>query len=313
MPPPFIIPASLASTNLELNGAEGVEWLARLPTILASCERRWSLTIGPPFPQLSYNYAALARRRDGTTLVVKICFPDKELRLEKTEAEALRLYAGRGAVQLLDADLDQGVLLLEHVSPGTMLSEVKDDTEATSIAASVMKQLWRPVPEEHSFPSVADWAQGMVRLRACFSGGTGPFPARLVEEAERLFADLLGSMSAPVVLHGDLHHFNILAAERQPWLAIDPQGIVGEPCYETGALLRNPMPAIYAMPHLDRLLARRIAQLAEELAFDRERIRGWAVAQAVLSAWWFFEDDGAGTHESWKAAIAFAEVLSGVR
>ena len=78
-------------------------------------------------------------------------------------------------------------------------------------------------------------------------------------------------MAPPVVLHGDLHHFNILAAERQPWLAIDPKGVVGEPVYETGALLRNPWPDLLSLPDPGRILARRVDQLAEELGFDRAR------------------------------------------
>ncbi len=99
-------------------------------------------------------------------------------------------------------------------------------------------------------------------------------------------------MAEPVLLHGDLHHENILAAEREPWLAIDPKGLVGEPAYEVGAWLRNPMPQLLDMPQPGRILARRINQLAEELGFDRARLRDWGLAQAMLSAWWSMEDSG---------------------
>ena len=167
-----------------------------------------------------------------------------------------------------------------------------------------MRQLWRPVPPDHTFPTVARWAKGMQRLRAEFGGGTGPFPSRLVEKAERLFADLLGSMNAPVLLHGDLHHWNILAAERRPWLAIDPKGIAGEPAYEVGALLRN---RLDAGPDIRRLTMRRVDQLAEALGFDRKRLWAWCLAQAVLSAWWSYEDHGGG----WEEMIEFAELLDG--
>ena len=93
----FSIPADLARTNIDMRGAVGAEWLNRLPAIIAECERRWLLTVGPPFPRLSYNYATPARRADGTSVVLKIGFPDREFR---TEAEALRVYNGEGAVQL---------------------------------------------------------------------------------------------------------------------------------------------------------------------------------------------------------------------
>jgi streptomycin 6-kinase len=93
-------------------------------------------------------------------------------------------------------------------------------------------------------------------------------------------------------LHGDLHHYNILASERAPWLAIDPQGVIGEPAYETGALLRNPLPQVYEWPDFAERTARRVDVMAERLGVDRQRISGWGLAQAVLSAWWTMEDQG---------------------
>jgi streptomycin 6-kinase len=149
----------------------------------------------------------------------------------------------------------------------------------------------------------------MQRMRHRFGGTSGPFPARLVEEAEVLFAELLGTMAEPALLHGDLHHDNILSAERQPWLALDPKGVVGEPAYEVGALLRNPLPQLLEMPQPGRIMARRVDQLAEALEIDRARIRGWGLAQAVLSAWWVIEDHGAG----WEPAIACAELLAAIK
>lgn len=295
------VPDNFARTTAELYGAEGVEWLKRLPALIADCAQRWSLMVLPPFELLSYNYVAPAVRADGTDVVLKVGVPNPEL---LTEIEALRLFDGHGIVQLLEADRDQGALLLERLKPGTLLSSLSDDQQATSIAAQVMRQLWKPVPSGHPFPTVAKWALGLKRLRNHFGGDTGPFPSTLVEAAETLFADLIDSMSEPVLLHGDLHHFNILAAERQPWLALDPKGVVGEPAYEVGALLRNPMPDILAEPDVKRILARRVDQLADELGFDRDRLVGWALAQAVLSAWWSFEDHSHG----WEAGIAFAEI-----
>jgi streptomycin 6-kinase len=306
----FEIPRVLVHTNIEQRGQPGIDWLERLPGVLSEIETRWLLTIGRPFDGLSYNYAAPAVRADGTALVVKVCPPSREF---GTEVEALTVYAGDGAVELIDVDVAMGVMLLEQVKPGQMLSEVMDDEEATRIAASVMQRIWHPPPKEHSFPTVAEWARGLEKLRATFGGTTGPFPEGLVQEAVGLFVELIGSMSEPVVLHGDLHHFNILSSERQGWLAIDPQGVIGEREYETGALLRNPMPAIYHMENVEVMLARRMDQLAELLGFDRQRIRGWAVAQAVLSAWWFFEDFDGKVSREMTNAIALAEAMARVK
>ena len=299
------IPPDFARTMQEVHGPAGSEWLDRLPDLLAHCEQRWWLAVMPPFA-LSYNYVAPAGREDGSGVVLKVGYPSQEL---MAEIEALRLYDGRGIVRLIDADRERGVLLLERLSPGTPLSRLADDEQATSIAAGVMRQLWRPAPPEHSFPTAARWALGLGRLREHFGGTTGPFPARLVEQAESLFAELLASASEQALLHGDLHHDNILAAEREPWLAIDPKGLVGEPAYEVGALMRNQLPKPLAGEFARRFLSRRLDQLAEELGLERARLHGWSLAQAVLSAWWSFEDHGHG----WEPAIALAEILSGMQ
>ncbi|HEX8229626.1 MAG TPA: aminoglycoside phosphotransferase family protein [Chloroflexia bacterium] len=296
------IPPGFARTMQEVYGTAGVEWLDQLPSLLAYCVQRWSLAVMPPFP-LSYNYVAPAVRSDGTEIVLKVGYPSAEL---MSEMEALRLYDGHGIAQLLDFDRGRGILLLERLKPGTALSQMTDDEQATTIAAEVMSQLWRPAPPEHTFPTVAKWAAGLGRLRERFGGSTGPLPSRLVEEAETLFTDLLASTTGQVLLHGDLHHDNILSAERQPWLAIDPKGLVGEPAYEVGALMRNRLPEPLTGPDARRFVARRLDQLSEELGIEKARLHGWTLSQAVLSAWWSIEDHGYG----WEPAIALAQLLS---
>jgi streptomycin 6-kinase len=96
-----------------------------------------------------------------------------------------------------------------------------------------------------------------------------------------------------------------LSAERLDWLAIDPKGIIGEPVYETGAWLRNPSPLVVKDFRPEILITRRVDQFADELGFDRRRILGWGVAQAVLSAWWSYEDGDSG----WKEMLAFADAF----
>ncbi|HDQ34977.1 MAG TPA: aminoglycoside resistance protein, partial [Chloroflexi bacterium] len=238
---------------------------------------------------LSYNYVLPARRSDGTEVVLKVGVPNDELRCE---IEALRLYAGLGMVQLLADDHERGVLLLERIRPGAPLVELADDEAATRIAATVIRRLLRPAPAEHTFPTIGKWAQGLARLRATFAGSVGPFPKALVEQAEGLFAELLASEGPPMLLHGDLHHWNILTAEREPWLALDPKGVVGEAEFEVAAFMHNPWGTLLAQPNVTALLSRRLNIFSELLGFDRERLRAWSVAQAVLSAWWSYEDHG---------------------
>jgi streptomycin 6-kinase len=169
-----------------------------------------------------------------------------------------------------------------------MLDRVPEE-EAVAAAAGVMRALWRPPPAAHPYPSVREWGRRSLDPASRASG---------------VFAELCDSMDAAVVLHGDLHHFNLLRAGDDGWLAIDPKGVVGEPAYETGALLRNPKPALLALPDAARVLHRRAALLAEALDFDLDRVLGWAYAQAVLSAAWSVEDG-----EDPAFALAVADLL----
>ena len=264
----------------------GAQWLQQLPEMIDQCAAQWNLTVHDHFPALSYNYAAPATMADGTAVVLKIGVPRDEL---STEMDALKVYDGRAMCRLIDADMTMGVLLLERLTPGKMLLAVDNDDEATQIAAQLMKKLWRPVPATHHFPSVADWSQGLVRLRETFNGTTGPFPKKLVETAESIFAELLNNNVKPVLLHGDLHHYNILSAQREPWLAIDPKGVVGDPAYEVGAFLHNPLDFL-TWPDWKQLVPRRLDIMAEILEIDRQRLVACSLAQDVLSTWWSYED-----------------------
>jgi streptomycin 6-kinase len=302
------IPEDFARGVVAQHGEAGRLWIESLPRLVARCAARWSLRVGPPFAPLSYNYAAPAEGPGGERLVLKVGVPVPEL---LSEVEALRLFDGAGAARLLDADAGWGALLLERLEPGTSLVGLceEDDAAATSAAASVMRKLWRPAPEVHGFPTAAGWGEGLGRMRSHFGGGTGPVPRRLVEEAESLYAVLLASAAGLVVTHGDLHHGNVLAAAREPWLAIDPKGLVAEPAYEVGPLLRNPMPQLLRWPQPARVTERRIAQLSEELGVERSRVRGWGLAQAVLSAWWSIEDAG----ELGEFDLAVVEILAATK
>jgi len=200
----FVVPGDLRRKAVAQHGEEGRAWIERLPIILEHCRQQWNLTCASPvvYPSNAAHYLAQARRRDGTTVVLKAHAPTGEF---LQEAEALRLCAGRGMARLLDADMSNQALLLEQLSPGTPLSQVEDDERAISIAATVMRDVWRPVPSEHPFPSLIEWGRSFLHLRQRYDGGSGPFPAPLLEEAETLLADLSASMTQRVVLHGDLH------------------------------------------------------------------------------------------------------------
>ncbi|MCL4529551.1 MAG: aminoglycoside phosphotransferase family protein [Chloroflexi bacterium] len=312
------LPLDFVQTIQNTFKERGYQFLSDLPALIDDASRRWSLKNIQPVPNLSYNFVAFATRsacasaagtgeRSGkaaqskSNVVLKIGVPNPEL---TSEIAALRFFDGRGAARLLEADGARGMFLMERVEPGKMLASLEDDDRATHIAANVMLNLWRPAPTEGAFIKLSDWFKGFEKLRAASRGGTGPFEKSLVERAERAATEFFSEDYAPMLIHGDLHHFNILLS-KDSWLAIDPKGVTGPAAYEVGPLLINPWSD---ETKISQHTERRIAILAERLGFEHERILEWGLAHAVLSAWWSLEENS-----EWKFAMAFAEILSEIK
>lgn len=297
------LPPALVQHVTHVLGDEGRVWLDALPSLLALCQRDYGLTIGPPF-ELSYNYVAPVTRADGSEAVLKLSPHGQDFRYELT---ATRLFDGRGMARLLERDEERGIALLERLRPGRMLVELDDDDRQTEIATDVMLALRREAPAGHGLPTTRDWFLAFEKHRAEHSGRADPLPAGLFERGEATYEALLQSSAPAVLLHGDLHHYNIVSAERAPWLAIDPHGLVGEPAFETGAFFGNPS-GLTARPDLRRVLSRRADIFAERLGFDRKRIIAWGFAYQMLSAVWSAENGGTG----WHGAASVAEILGSV-
>ncbi|MEJ0012024.1 MAG: aminoglycoside phosphotransferase family protein [Bauldia sp.] len=207
---------------------------------------------------------------------------------EATAPRWLRHFAGRGAARVIRED--RGAVLLRRATPGTPLSElVADgrDEQATHILADTMLKLHHGRKPPAGWPTLLDWADGFARQRA--RPLHRRLPRRLLERGEAIFRELAGSQGKQFLLHGDLHHGNILADNAEGWLVVDPKGVVGESAHETAASIRNP--AEFYPFQLDSVfMARRVAIFAERLAVERERVLGWFVGQTVLSICWQIED-----------------------
>lgn len=282
------------------NGEEGEKWLKSIPNLIKRYEQQWDIKVAEPF-HLSYNYVAPATRPDGSDVVLKIGFPkDNEF---QTEVRALEVFQGEGIERLLEEDRDNAVILIERVLPGAALSTLTEDEEATRILARVMRKLWKPLPANHQFNTIQEWMRAIPKYLAKGSL-TGNMPRDLVEKANSLFEELLATSDTPMLLHGDLHHDNVLSSRRGGWLAIDPKGIAAEPAYEVAAMIRNPYPAINNFPDLPEILRKRILIFAEELGFDPERLRKWCFAQTILSGVW----NDAGVKGS-EHAVKIAQIL----
>ncbi|MEV4702719.1 aminoglycoside phosphotransferase family protein [Actinoplanes sp. NPDC049316] len=262
-------------------GDAGRRWLAALPDLVTAVAREWELTVGDPYP-LSFNWVAPARRADGSAAVLKLGVPESGHL--SSEATALQAFGGAGAVRLLRRDDDRGALLIERAEPGTTLRTLvqEHDEQATAILIAAMRRLHRPAPPGTDLEPLERRLENFAGHRERYRG-RDPFPPGLVDQAMSLHADLCASATERAVLHGDLHHENVLAAEREPWLAIDPHGVAGDPGAELGPALYNPLDG--DEPTL-RLLPRRLEQFADGLGIPLDRVVAWGFAQAVLSEVW---------------------------
>ncbi len=299
------LPAAFGRHIRETFGADGEAWLRRLPSLVVDLAARWELTLGEPTFELSYNYVVPVTRTDRTPAVLKIGVPLPENRRELT---ALRAYDGDGACRVMEFDVERCAMLLERVLPGDMLVRLVpiDDERATRIGASVLRKLWRPVPNELTagFRPLAEWFAAFDRHRQAY-GGAGPLPRGVFEAGVAITETLLASAPAPVLLHADFHHYNVLAATRAEWLAIDPKGMLGDRGYDVGPFMCNPRPS--DGPLSPRMLQRRLDILADELEYDRARLRDWAIAYAVLSACWSAESHS--PPPNLQLAVNVAEML----
>ena len=303
-----MLPDTFTRTVENCWGDAGRHWLARLPRVTDEVMRDWELTPAGPL-SLSMNWVGRVRRADGTAAVLKLGVPEAGHLAD--EATALECFAGRGAIEVLARDDARGALLLEEARPGTQLRDVVPhrDSDATAALAAVIRRLHRPAPAGVALPELSGRIRSFRDYLERFPGDD-PIPRRLVERAAGLFEDLCAPAAEWVVLHGDLHHDNVLAAEREPWLAIDPHGVVGDPGYEVGALLYNPDPegADDTVLHLAQA---RIEQLADVLAMPPDRVLAWGFVQAVLSEVWTFEGGGAVTGRPLRLALRLAPLLPG--
>jgi streptomycin 6-kinase len=204
---------------------------------------------------------------------------------EWRSGEILDAFDGKGVVRVYE--YVEGALLLERLRPGNSLVDIAlngGDDEATEILADVIQKM-SPRQLVNGPVAVEDWAKGFERYSA---SGDDQIPKSLLEKGYRVYLELCGSQSSRRLLHGDLHHYNVLFDSDRGWLAIDPKGVVGEIEYEVGAVLRNP----YERPQFAQLstVERRLKRLASRLNLDFKRALAWSFAQGVLSAIWGVED-----------------------
>jgi streptomycin 6-kinase len=272
----FDLPENLVDSVRSDRSPQRDAWLADLPRLVGEFTDRWALTVGPPFqPGGRSAWVAPARDRAGRDLVLKLAWQHDEAR---HEAAGLRAWDGDGAARLHDHATGDAtsILLLERCRPGTPLDAALPEAEQDRIVAGLLKRLW----QAPALPAVFRPLQVMcdawaTQFQQRMAGAPGRLDPGLARAAITLLRTLPATADRRVLLATDLHAGNVLAADREPWLAIDPKPYLGDPAYDAVQHLLNCEQRLTADP---AGLAHRMADL---LDLDRDRLRQWLFARCT--------------------------------
>lgn len=294
-------------TNIiNIHGERGKEWLMSLPVIIASVASKYQLFELSLLDNLSYNYV-LAGLRCDQPIMLKLS-PD--ISGLKREAEVLRCFDGNGAVKVIAEE--EGVLILERAMPGISLKSYFPDIddEAIEIACQVMKRLHGRSSLQGALitqqSNNIELLTGSSQLVLCDDKSNNNFLLHL-KKAQGLLDDLLKTSAPSILLHGDLHHDNILK-HGDEWRVIDPKGILAEPAYEVAAFIRNPILDLLQHKRSIAIIRNRISIFADKLDLPEDRIKSWCYVQAVQAWVWVLEDSGDTSYFKQLAEI-FEEIV----
>ena len=255
------------------SGLTRSDWLARAPELAAELAARWKLRLGEPYALGAVGYVVRVERRDGTPLVLKLIWPHRE---SEHEADALELWSGDGAIRLLDRDDEASALLLERCEPGTFLA-VAGAKVALDVFVELLPRLWTPAAAPFR-PLAEEAAWWLESVPAAWEADGRPYERELLDAAMDALRELPATQGEQVLLHQDLHAENVLAAQREPWLAIDPKPLVGEREFGLAPIVRS-----FELGAAHDDVVHRLDFLSSRLGLDRERARRWALAQTI--AW----------------------------
>ncbi|MDF1602070.1 aminoglycoside phosphotransferase family protein [Nocardioides sp. YIM 152315] len=265
-------------------GPDFAGWLDRLPGLLRDLIAEWELVVdGDP----GHGHCAVVvpvRTASGRPAVLKVGWPHWEAEHEHL---ALQHWHGRGAVQLLRADPRRFALLLERLHRED-LSPLWD-VEACEVVAGLYERLHVPAPPQLRALSscVRRWSAELAALPR-----DAPLPRRLVEQAVAIGRALAADDATDGrLIHTDLHYENVLAGDREPWLAIDPKPLSGDPHYEVAPMLWNRWDELASAPRGVRDgLRLRFHTLVDVAGLDERRARDVVVLRMLCNALWRLQD-----------------------
>jgi streptomycin 6-kinase len=276
------IPLVLKTNVINSLGKRGEMWIDSLVLILSQLIDKWKLIKVKPVDNISYNYVCTAYSQlyhKGAVLKISPFKEDLQY-----EIKAITAYQNRACAQFIDYDMAYGAILLERLIPATSLKSFfpAKEQESITIAAQVMQNLHTAkLDNQTNFQNIEVWLAAFNKP-SCFA-------RQHITKAGNIASSL--PKDRLVLLHGDLHHDNILLNGKE-WVAIDPKGVVGHSNYEIGAFIYNPIPELLATNNPQGTIATRIALFSKLLNAEVSQIKDFAYVMAVLSAVWFSEGEG---------------------
>lgn len=273
---PFVVPENLTRSLRLRPDAACSAWVARLPGIVAELAEHWSLHLEAPYqPGGECSWVAPVRTRSGARLVLKAGWRHDEA---ESEFDGLRAWNGRGTVLAHDCHItpDTIALLLECCQPGTPLAAGATEREQDVVIAGLLRRLWSaPVPE-HGFRSLAMMCDAWAAEFEQRAAGVAPSLDRgLVRAGIGLLRALPRSATDSALLATDLHAFNVVAAQREPWLVIDPKPYVGDRAYDCTQHMLNCDARLFTRP------ADMALRMANLLDLEAERVTQWLFVRCV--------------------------------
>ena len=282
---PIDVPVALIASVRKHGGASGRAWIDTLPRLTANILDGWSLRLDGLARHGMTSLVLPVMCADGTAAALKLQPLDEE---NAGEPVGLRAWDGDGAVRLLDHDPATGTMLLERLDATRPLSAVAEGP-ALQILAELLTRLVA-VPGPKGLRCLADIAAAMLdQVPRAVPMLRDPAEQRLLRICASAVAELI-SEPGDRLLHWDLHYDNILAGERQPWLAIDPKPLAGDPGFELLPALDNRWDEVAATGSVTRAVLRRFDLLTDVLGLDRQRTTGWTLGRVLQNALWDIED-----------------------
>jgi len=221
-----------ASNNF---GEAGVDWVNKLPNYVSRCQRAWRLADLHPAENLSINLIYYAQSKTFGDVVLKLQGPHAE---RQTEIAALQLLAGPNVCKLHAVDQEISALLLERILPGGNLRALKDKEEQLEIGAELVAQLPVQIDGTHGLPTYRHWISNAIEI-ILPKFNPDQRLTRLMKRADKIFSEICPPGSPQYLLHGDLHHDNILQSDQHGWKIIDPHGVIGPPFMESARFIQN--------------------------------------------------------------------------